>query len=76
MLKNIKNLFPIFKWNKSYNKHFLILDAIAGIIAGAIIVPETIVYSSLAGLPPQRGLYIAFAALLVYLYLVLLINFQ
>lgn len=42
------------------------MDIIAGITVGAITIPEAIAYSSLAGLPPQAGLYAAFAALLVY----------
>lgn len=66
MLKEVKELFPILKWGKSYNKKFLRLDVIAGITVGAITIPEAIAYSSLAGLPPQAGLYAAFAALLVY----------
>ncbi|BBL61464.1 DNA repair protein HhH-GPD [Methanobrevibacter arboriphilus] len=66
MLKEVKKLFPILKWGKSYNKKFLRLDVIAGITVGAITIPEAIAYSSLAGLPPQAGLYAAFAALLVY----------
>lgn len=66
MLENIKNLFPILKWRKTYNKEFLRLDVIAGITVGAIAIPESIAYASLAGLPPQAGLYAAFIALLVY----------
>jgi high affinity sulfate transporter 1 len=66
MLENLKNLFPILKWSKKYNKNFLRLDVIAGITVGAIVIPEAIAYSSLAGLPPQAGLYASFAALLVY----------
>lgn len=66
MLKSIKELFPIFKWGKTYNKEFLRLDIIAGITVGAVIIPEAIAYSSLAGLPPQAGLYAALAALFVY----------
>lgn len=66
MLENIENLFPILKWRKTYNKKFLRLDVIAGITVGAIAIPESIAYASLAGLPPQSGLYAAFVALLVY----------
>ncbi len=66
MLKSAKELFPILKWGKTYNKSFLRLDVIAGITVGAITIPEAIAYSSLAGLPPQAGLYAAFAALIVY----------
>ncbi|MBZ9570181.1 SulP family inorganic anion transporter [Methanobrevibacter sp. TMH8] len=66
MLENIKGLFPILKWAKEYNKDFLRFDIIAGITVGAITIPEVIAYSSLAGLPPEAGLYAALAALFVY----------
>jgi len=66
MLKEVKELFPILKWGKNYNRKFLRLDVIAGITVGAIVIPEAIAYSSLAGLPPQAGFYASFAALLVY----------
>ncbi len=38
----------------------------AGVIVAAFTVPEAMAYASLAGLPPEAGLYAAFLASLVY----------
>ena len=59
---------PVFRWLSGYRASWLGPDAIAGIMLSAYLVPISIAYSSLAGLPPQAGLYssmlsgIAFAA--------------
>jgi SulP family sulfate permease len=63
---NFSALFPITKWARSYNKEWLRPDVIAGITVGAFTIPEAMAYVSLAGLPPEIGLYSAMVALLVY----------
>ncbi len=62
----LSSLFPIAKWAPSYNKEWLRPDIIAGITVGAFTIPEAMAYVSLAGLPPEIGLYSAMVALLVY----------
>ncbi len=61
------SLFPVAKWAPSYNKEWLRPDVIAGITVGAFTIPEVMAYVSLAGLPPEIGLYSAMVALLVYM---------
>lgn len=61
------SLFPVTKWARSYNKEWLRPDIIAGITVGAFTIPEAMAYVSLAGLPPEVGLYSAMVALLVYM---------
>jgi high affinity sulfate transporter 1 len=41
-------------------------DLAAGITVGALVVPQSLAYASLADVPPVTGLYAALAALLVY----------
>jgi high affinity sulfate transporter 1 len=60
-------IFPVTQWSRSYNKNWLRPDVIAGITVGAFTIPEAMAYVSLAGLPPEVGLYSAMIALLVYL---------
>ncbi|WP_414469012.1 SulP family inorganic anion transporter [Methanobacterium sp. ACI-7] len=62
----VSSIFPVFKWARSYNKEWLRPDVLAGITVGAFTIPEAIAYASLAGLPPEVGLYSAMIALLVY----------
>ena len=64
---NLLSLFPVTRWSRSYNKNWLRPDVIAGITVGAFTIPEAMAYVSLAGLPPEIGLYSAMVALLVYL---------
>jgi high affinity sulfate transporter 1 len=59
---------PVFRWLTGYRAAWIGPDAVAGIVLAAYLVPISIAYSSLAGLPPQMGLYssmlsgLAFAA--------------
>ena len=63
---NISSIFPVVKWSRSYNKNWLRPDILAGITVVAFTIPEAIAYASLAGLPPEAGLYSAMIGLLVY----------
>ena len=63
----VSSIFPVTRWARSYNKEWLRPDIIAGITVGAFTIPEAMAYVSLAGLPPQVGLYSAMIALLVYM---------
>ena len=49
-----------------YERSWLSRDAIASVSIWALLVPQALAYSSIAGVPVQYGLYTAFAALLGY----------
>ena len=68
-MKKISTYIPVTEWARSYNKEFLRPDVIAGITVGAFTIPEAIAFVSLAGLPPEVGLYSAVVGLLVYMIL-------
>jgi len=68
-MKKISSYIPVTEWARSYNKEFLRPDVIAGITVGAFTIPEVIAFVSLAGLPPEVGLYSAMIGLLVYMIL-------
>ena len=53
----IRKYVPILTWLPAYDRSFLRFDAIAGATIWGLLVPETIAYAGLAGLPPQAGLY-------------------
>jgi MFS superfamily sulfate permease-like transporter len=48
---------PIASWLPRYQRGWLAGDAIAGFTIWGLLIPEMIAYASLAGLPPQAGLY-------------------
>jgi sulfate permease, SulP family len=57
---------PIVDWLPRYERRWLFGDAIAGATIWGLLIPEMIAYASLAGLPPQAGLYALLASLALY----------
>jgi sulfate permease, SulP family len=57
---------PIREWLPHYRTRWLRPDIIAAIAVWAVLVPEGMAYASLAGMPPQAGLFAALAPLVAY----------
>ena len=57
---------PIAGWLPDYERSWLRADAIAAATVWALLVPEAMAYASLAGMPPETGLWTAPLALLGY----------
>lgn len=59
--------FPIGEWLPAYKwGKFLGADLIAAVSVAALLIPESLGYSSVAGVPVQIGLYAAPLALIGY----------
>jgi len=52
-----KAIFPPAQWIPTYEARWLRDDLFAGITLGAYAIPEGVAYATLAGLPPQAGIY-------------------
>src|SRR5262249_46877052 len=50
-------LFPPAQWLPAYQAQWLPRDLIAGVTLAAYAAPVAMAYASLAGLPPQSGIY-------------------
>ena len=61
-----RRFLPISFWLTSYQQGFLLPDIIAALTVWALMVPEAMAYASLAGMPPETGLYAALVAPLAY----------
>ena len=59
-------LLPVRDWLPHYERRWLRPDLIAAAAVWAVLVPEGMAYASLAGLPPETGLFAALAPLLAY----------
>ncbi|MDP8237544.1 MAG: SulP family inorganic anion transporter [Candidatus Hatepunaea meridiana] len=60
MLKHISNFLPFLKWFDHYSaKHFR-ADFISGLTVALVLIPQSMAYAQLAGLPSYYGLYAAF----------------
>ena len=64
--RKITSFLPILSWFSQYNRSWWSLDIIAGFTLWGLVVPESMAYASIAGLPPQAGLYTLVASLLIY----------
>jgi SulP family sulfate permease len=55
----IKKIFPFLSWIKEINATTLRADFIAGITVALVLVPQSMAYAQLAGMPVHYGLYAA-----------------
>ncbi|MEA3548399.1 MAG: SulP family inorganic anion transporter [Thermodesulfobacteriota bacterium] len=56
----ITKIFPFLLWFKGYNGGYFKADALAGITVALVLIPQSMAYAQLAGLPAYYGLYAAF----------------
>ncbi|HEX6887654.1 MAG TPA: SulP family inorganic anion transporter [Candidatus Nanopelagicales bacterium] len=59
----------LLPWRAGFQANWVPRDLTAGIALGVIMVPQGMAYATLAGLPPETGLYATMAAILGYLVL-------
>jgi len=52
-------LLPFLAWLPMMNRRTLRADAIAGLVGAVIVLPQGVAFATLAGLPPEYGLYAA-----------------
>ena len=62
----LSNYFPILEWAPRYRTDTLINDGVAALIVTIMLIPQSLAYALLAGLPPQVGLYASILPLIVY----------
>jgi high affinity sulfate transporter 1 len=55
--RDFYNYFPIIGWLPAYSIKLFGKDTIAGITLAAYAIPVSLAYATLAGLPPQYGIY-------------------
>lgn len=56
----LTKILPFLRWFKNYNVASLKADAIAGLTVALVLVPQSMAYAQLAGLPAYYGLYASF----------------
>ena len=53
-------IFPFLAWFRDYNGEKFKIDFLAGLTVALVLIPQSMAYAQLAGLPPYYGLYAAF----------------
>ncbi|MCJ7596379.1 MAG: SulP family inorganic anion transporter [Desulfobacterales bacterium] len=56
----LSKFFPFIDWFKRYNAEGFRLDAVSGLTVALVLIPQSMAYAQLAGLPPYYGLYASF----------------
>ncbi|MEQ1890534.1 MAG: SulP family inorganic anion transporter, partial [Alphaproteobacteria bacterium] len=62
----LRQYFPILDWGRDYSALALSNDLIAAIVVTLMLIPQSLAYAMLAGLPPQVGLYASIFPLFAY----------
>ncbi len=57
---------PILTWAKTYDRQTLGADMMAAVIVTIMLIPQSLAYALLAGLPPEVGLYASILPLVAY----------
>ena len=66
MKKPLVRWLPILQWGPHYNARLFWADAVAAAVVTLMLIPQSLAYALLAGLPPEAGLYASMAPLVVY----------
>jgi len=66
MMMKQKASLPIPGGLSAYSPQWLRFDAVAGLTTAAVVIPKSMAFAIIAGLPVQAGLYVAFVPMLVY----------
>ena len=56
----MNRVFPFLGWFKDYRKVDLRADLVSGVTVALVLIPQSMAYAQLAGLPPYYGLYASF----------------
>ena len=65
-MKPLRRALPILDWGRAYDRHALGGDALAAVIVTIMLIPQSLAYAILAGLPPEAGLYASIVPILLY----------
>ncbi|NNL11143.1 MAG: sodium-independent anion transporter, partial [Pseudomonadales bacterium] len=65
-MHTIKKYMPVFAWGSHYSRHKLANDMLAAVIVTIMLIPQSLAYAMLAGLPPEIGLYASILPLVAY----------
>jgi sulfate permease, SulP family len=62
----LSRYLPILEWGRGYNGTILTSDLVAAAIVTIMLIPQSLAYAMLAGLPPEVGLYASILPIMAY----------
>jgi len=62
----LRQYLPILDWGRRYDRNTFSNDMIAAVIVTIMLIPQSLAYALLAGLPPEAGIYASIAPIVLY----------
>ncbi|MDA7430822.1 sulfate permease [Primorskyibacter aestuariivivens] len=62
----MRRYLPVLDWGRDYSRETLSNDLIAAVIVTIMLIPQSLAYALLAGLPPEVGIYASIAPIILY----------
>ena len=66
LVKAFTRYLPILDWGRHYDRSALANDLVAAVIVTIMLIPQSLAYALLAGLPPEAGLYASIVPIMLY----------
>ncbi|MGP9805776.1 SulP family inorganic anion transporter [Paracoccus sp. NSM] len=66
MRSSLNRALPILDWGRRYDRAALQSDLLAAVIVTIMLIPQSLAYAMLAGLPPEAGIYASILPIILY----------
>jgi len=66
MIDQMRRYLPVLEWGRHYDRDDFSNDMIAAVIVTIMLIPQSLAYALLAGLPPEAGIYASIAPIILY----------
>ena len=65
-MPSLSRYFPPLDWGRHYTRDTLTNDLVAAVIVTIMLIPQSLAYALLAGLPAQAGIYASIVPIMLY----------
>ncbi len=65
-MRSLQRYVPILQWGKDYSRSAFSSDLLAALIVTIMLIPQSLAYALIAGLPPEAGLYASIVPIVLY----------
>ena len=65
-MSTLSRYLPVLDWGRRYDRQTLTSDLVAAAIVTIMLIPQSLAYAMLAGLPPEVGLYASILPIIAY----------
>lgn len=65
-MNRLERYLPVLDWGRRYDKQTATSDLVAAVVVTIMLIPQSLAYALLAGLPPEVGLYASILPLVAY----------